>query len=67
MVDATVAIWDIAAIQPVIEESGGALTDWRGNRSIYACEAIGACPAVHEEVLAITRPYASTLIPETLV
>jgi fructose-1,6-bisphosphatase/inositol monophosphatase family enzyme len=58
MVDAAVAIWDIAAIQPVIEESGGILTDWGGNRTIYSGEAIGASPAVHEEILAITRPFA---------
>jgi histidinol phosphatase-like enzyme (inositol monophosphatase family) len=58
MVDAVVALWDIAAVQPIVEEAGGTLTDWKGNRGIYAGEAIGTNGAVLDEVLAITRPFA---------
>jgi histidinol-phosphatase len=58
MVDAIVSLWDIAAIQPVIEEAGGRLTDWQGNQSIYAGDAIGANPAVLDEILSITRPFS---------
>jgi fructose-1,6-bisphosphatase/inositol monophosphatase family enzyme len=59
MVDAVVALWDVAAVQPVVEEAGGTLTDWKGNRSIYAGEAIGTNGAVLDEVLAITRPFST--------
>ena len=58
MIDAIVALWDVAAVQPVIEQAGGTLTDWRGNRSIYAGEAVATNGAVLDEVLAITRPFA---------
>lgn len=57
MVDAIVSLWDIAAIQPVIEEAGGRLTDWQGKASIYTGDAIGANPDVIDEILAITRPF----------
>jgi histidinol phosphatase-like enzyme (inositol monophosphatase family) len=58
MVDAVVALWDVAAVQPVVEEAGGTLTDWSGRRDVYAGEAIGTNAAVLEQVLAITRPFA---------
>lgn len=32
MLDPTAALWDSAALQPVIEEAGGVFTDWRGAR-----------------------------------
>ena len=30
MLDAAASVWDAAAIQPIIEESGGVFTDWSG-------------------------------------
>jgi histidinol phosphatase-like enzyme (inositol monophosphatase family) len=57
MIDAAVSLWDIAAVQPVVEEAGGTFTDWQGNRTIHAGEAIGTNKAVLEAVLSITRPF----------
>jgi histidinol-phosphatase len=58
MVDPMLNVWDAAAVQPIVEEAGGSFTDWRGNRTIYAGEAIGTNGLVLKEVLAITRPFA---------
>jgi histidinol phosphatase-like enzyme (inositol monophosphatase family) len=58
MVDPVMNVWDAAAVAPIIEEAGGAFTDWRGDHTIHSQEAIGAAPGVLEEVLAITRPFA---------
>ncbi len=55
MLDPKMSLWDIAALQPIIEEAGGTLTDWQGRPTIYAGEAIATNGAVLEEVLAITR------------
>src|SRR5688500_4949077 len=56
MVDPLLNIWDAAAVQPIIEEAGGTFTDWQGNPTIHAGEAIATNGLVLEEVLAITRP-----------
>lgn len=59
MVDPMLNVWDAAAVQPILEEAGGSFTDWRGNRTIHAGEAIGTNGRVLEEVLAITRPFSA--------
>jgi histidinol phosphatase-like enzyme (inositol monophosphatase family) len=55
MIDPKMNVWDCAALQPVMEEAGGTFTDWQGNRTIHAGEAIATNGKVLEEVLAITR------------
>lgn len=55
MVDPIVSLWDTAALQPIIEEAGGTLTDWQGNRTIYAGQVMATNAHVLEEVLRITR------------
>jgi len=56
MVDPAMAIWDAAALQPVLEEAGGTFTDWKGEPTIHGGEGIGTNGAVLTEVLAHTRP-----------
>jgi histidinol phosphatase-like enzyme (inositol monophosphatase family) len=58
MVDPQMNVWDSAALQPIIEEAGGTFTDWQGNPTIHAGEAIGTNGLVLEEVLAVTRSWA---------
>jgi histidinol-phosphatase len=55
MIDPVVNLWDAAPLQTILEEAGGRLTDWRGNPTIHAREAIATNGLVTEEVLAITR------------
>jgi histidinol-phosphatase len=57
MVDPCMNVWDAAAVQPIVEEAGGTFTDWQGNPTIHAGEAIATNGLVLEEVLAITRAY----------
>ena len=40
MVDGILAAWDAAPFLPIIEEAGGAFTDWRGRRTIFGRSAI---------------------------
>lgn len=54
MVDPMLNIWDAAAIQPIIEGAGGTFTDWRGEATIHAGEAIATNGLVLAEVLAAT-------------
>lgn len=61
MVDPIMNVWDAAAIQPVLEEAGGAFTNWQGQPTIHSGEGIGANRAVLEEVLQITRDYPRVL------
>jgi len=55
MVDPIVSVWDVAAVQPVIEEAGGHFTDWHGRRTIHTSQAAASNGRVHEEVLGILR------------
>jgi histidinol phosphatase-like enzyme (inositol monophosphatase family) len=54
-IDPKMSLWDCAALQPVLEEAGGTFTDWQGQPTIYAPEAIATNGYVLDEVLAITR------------
>jgi histidinol-phosphatase len=54
MIDAVVNIWDAAPLQTIIEEAGGQFSDWKGNATIRAGEAIATNGHVSGVVLAIT-------------
>jgi histidinol-phosphatase len=60
MVDPIMNVWDSAAVQPIVEEAAGTFTDWQGNPTIHAGEAIATNRLVLDEVLAITRRYPKT-------
>ena len=51
MVDPIMALWDAAALLPVLEEAGGTFTDWRGNRTIHGGEGVATNGLVLEETL----------------
>lgn len=55
MVDPILNVWDAAAVQPIVEEAGGTFTDWQGQPTIHAGEAIATNGLVLDEVLRITR------------
>jgi histidinol phosphatase-like enzyme (inositol monophosphatase family) len=52
MVDPIMALWDAAALPPVLEEAGGTFTDWQGNRTYRAGNGIATNGLVLKEVLA---------------
>jgi len=49
MVDPVLAAWDAAALVPIVEEAGGAFTDWRGARSFTGGSAIATNAALAAE------------------
>ncbi len=51
MVDPVAAVWDLAALLPVVEEAGGTFTDWQGRRSVRSGQAVATNGLVHEEAL----------------
>ncbi len=53
MVDASLNVWDAAAVQPIIEEAGGRFTDWKGVPSIDSGDALGSNGLIHDDVLRI--------------
>jgi histidinol-phosphatase len=57
MVDPQMNVWDAAALQSIMEEAGGAYTDWQGEPTIHHGEGVGANPHVLQEVLAILHEY----------
>ena len=55
MVDPVMNLWDAAALQPILEEAGGAFTDWRGTPTIHGREAIATNGLLHQAVLDLVR------------
>ncbi len=55
MIDPILNVWDAAAVQSIVEEAGGTFTDWQGNRTIHAGEAIATNGQVLDEVLKLTH------------
>ena len=59
MLDPVMNPWDCAAFIPIIEESGGRFTDWRGITRMDGGDAVATNAILHEEiveVLARARP-----------
>jgi histidinol-phosphatase len=55
MVDPMAAIWDLAAVLPIIEEAGGSFTDWQGRRTACSGQGLATNGLLFEEVLAIMQ------------
>ena len=46
MVDDVVSAWDVAAMQPIVEEAGGVFTDWAGRATAFGGSAIATNAAL---------------------
>jgi len=55
MVDPVMAMWDAAALLPILEEAGGTFTDWQGQRTIYSGEGIATNGLILPEVIEIVK------------
>ena len=51
--EAAVALWDVAAIQVIVEEAGGRFTDLRGRRTPAGGDCLTSNGRLHDEVLAL--------------
>ena len=51
-----IKVWDVAAIQPIVEEAGGRFSDRDGVARPDGGTAISSNGLLHEELLAATRP-----------
>jgi fructose-1,6-bisphosphatase/inositol monophosphatase family enzyme len=59
MVDPVMELWDTAPMQVILEEAGGALTDWQGVPTIHHRETIATNGSLHTAVLAKIRGEAA--------
>lgn len=53
MVDPICNAWDVAAILPVMVESGGQFTDWKGTATTRGGEGLGTNGKLHDAVLSL--------------
>jgi histidinol-phosphatase len=54
--DPIVSLWDLAAVQVIVEEAGGRFTDYGGVRTADGGSAVSTKGLLHDEVLRILRP-----------
>lgn len=52
MVDPICNAWDVAAILPVVIESGGKFSDWQGQGTVRGGDGVGTNGVLHDAVLA---------------
>ncbi len=57
MIDPIMNVWDAAALQPILEEAGGAFADWQGQPTIHGGEAVACSRALLAQVLEVTRQF----------
>jgi histidinol-phosphatase len=50
--DPVVAVWDVAALQVIVEEAGGKFTDFSGSGRLDGGSAVSSNGLVHEQVIA---------------
>lgn len=55
MIDPICNAWDVGAILPVINESGGTFTDWKGNSTVRGGDGVGTNGKLHQAVLETLR------------
>ena len=51
-----VTLWDLAALQPIVEEAGGRFTDFDGQRRVDGGSALSSNGHLHAELLAALAP-----------
>lgn len=55
MVDPIANPWDLAAVQPVVEEAGGKFTSWDGHPTVFGGDGVGSNGLVHEQALNLLK------------
>jgi histidinol-phosphatase len=55
MIEHGVHAWDVAAIVPILEEAGGRMTDWEGNRTMHRPDVLASNGRLHQEVLGLLQ------------
>ena len=53
MLDPIMNLWDCAALLPIMEEAGGTFTDWRGERTAAAGNAVATNGVLFNEVMGV--------------
>jgi histidinol-phosphatase len=62
-IDPIMSVWDSAPFLPILQEAGGTFTDWQGNATIAAPEAISTNGKVFQEVLQLVQGGGVSLTP----
>ena len=55
MLDPVMSVWDCGPFPVILREAGGYFGDWRGNETIYACEALATNTALLPEILDLLK------------
>ena len=55
MVDPEANSWDLAAVQPIIEEAGGRFSSWNGQSGAFGGDGVGSNGLVHDQALRILQ------------
>ena len=55
MIDPGIKPWDVCAASVIVEEAGGRLTSFRGERTVWGGDALASNGLLHDALLAIVR------------
>lgn len=57
MFEPKLALWDVAALEPIVTEAGGKLTTLTGERFRDGDSVLTTCGTLHDEVVELARPF----------
>ena len=55
MVDPVANPWDLAAVQPILQEAGGTFTSWDGQPHVFGGDGVGSNGLVHAQALQLLK------------
>lgn len=64
MLDATISVWDCAALLPILREAGGTFTDWAGNPTIHGPDALSTNGVLFDVIQRTIHEAKSSTIKE---
>jgi histidinol-phosphatase len=57
VIEPVAAVWDLAALKPIVDEAGGVFTDFEGKGSVAGGGAIAANPVLHADIMRRLEKY----------
>lgn len=57
MIDPALAVWDAAALIPIVTEAGGEFIDWKGNQTVDGGNGISVVPQLKAETLRVLHDH----------
>ena len=63
MIEPELAVWDVAALQPIVEEAGGRITHLDGEPWTKQGSCLTTCGTLHDQIVELAQSFTATGAP----